>query len=790
MLTFYFTGVEGRMTRPELLTSGMMGKELRLEFSEEWEELTKTVVFSNGETTLDRLYTGQTMVIPAQILEKPLEKLTVGLYGVSEDGLLVIPTVRAEGPVILPGVDPTGDPGMDPSQPVWTQLLGMIEQLEKLTAEEKEKLVAAMEELTGRMELCPKVAYYGSLSAAISDVNNGVTDNALSVREGAKAAVFTAHTGARTVMLLEDVSENTEIVVSRDIDLALNGKTLTFTVPAAYLIFGEGTDCRIFGNVNGSTVSKTCDCSAYGSNPRLIYSKANLLEVHGGDYVFRTATQKPVVTFNIAIGAGKVLIDGCTVVTENTDTSSVKAVRCIQNDAKRLVLRNTSLSAVNGQAQCALTYTNAEIENCVMMCRSGESTSACIFADESAVLDLHGCEVKAVSNSGNSRAMVTSGTSIVHAKDCMFLGDAINCHATGPHAIGIRAQSGSEITLDDCTVFGTHSGISASGKVYINGGVYTGYCHGGVYISGDGTGLTYINDATLRCGNYEGEFDYSGKTEEVYGSMYIGGNANANNLTAYLDGCTITNEGNNPIVMRGTDGEKNNTIYISNSTVLGVIRIDNDTLKLMVGTGTNISEIKIDNPSRAEFTQRLYRKNDGDKILDGRDYTSLTAWMEDAAGLVKTVGGVAADKNGNVPLDWVANTTFESLVILEETSVSGGFYGGLTYEKLEGQEELAILCDGRLYLCVPEFGYSEGDGYYVYLGNKSLLSASQTDTGEPFLIWGFKSASLILSFRESGSHTMSITGYRYEYAKLPARYLPEDAIREIVAAVLAEANAG
>lgn len=118
MLTFYFTGVEGRMTTPELLTSGMMGKELRLEFSEEWEELTKTVVFSNGETTLDRLYTGQTMVIPAQVLEKPLEKLTVGLYGVSEDGLLVIPTVRAEGPVILPGVDPAGDPGMDPSLPV------------------------------------------------------------------------------------------------------------------------------------------------------------------------------------------------------------------------------------------------------------------------------------------------------------------------------------------------------------------------------------------------------------------------------------------------------------------------------------------------------------------------------------------------------------------------------------------------------------------------------------------------------------------------------------------------
>ena len=36
MLTFRFTGAKGEMTEGEILVSGMVGKQVRFEFSEEW----------------------------------------------------------------------------------------------------------------------------------------------------------------------------------------------------------------------------------------------------------------------------------------------------------------------------------------------------------------------------------------------------------------------------------------------------------------------------------------------------------------------------------------------------------------------------------------------------------------------------------------------------------------------------------------------------------------------------------------------------------------------------------
>lgn len=147
MLTFCFSGTEGIMTEGEKLTSGMVGKTLYLEFSPEWEWLAKTVVFSNGQETASKLYTGNPVEIPARILKKPLRKLTVGVYGVSSDGRVVIPTIRAEGPMILPGVEPVWSPEADPELPVWAQLQAQLGDLELLETEACENLVAAINEV-------------------------------------------------------------------------------------------------------------------------------------------------------------------------------------------------------------------------------------------------------------------------------------------------------------------------------------------------------------------------------------------------------------------------------------------------------------------------------------------------------------------------------------------------------------------------------------------------------------------------------------------------------------------
>lgn len=148
MLTFHFSGADGKMTRKETLTAGMVGRQILLEFSEDWEGLSKTVVFSAGSVTKDAVYTGVPVTIPAQVLEKPLETLYVGVYGVAADGALVIPTIRAEGPRICPGVNPAGDPGTDPELEIWAQIQSQIGSLEELDTEEKSSLVAAINDLS------------------------------------------------------------------------------------------------------------------------------------------------------------------------------------------------------------------------------------------------------------------------------------------------------------------------------------------------------------------------------------------------------------------------------------------------------------------------------------------------------------------------------------------------------------------------------------------------------------------------------------------------------------------
>ena len=147
MLTFEFNGVRGTMTRDAPLTSGMVGQKVRLLFSPEWEELQKIAIFRAGDEVRDVVDVTEDVLIPAKVLEIPLNRLYVGIYGVNAAGDLVIPTVWAEGPMVEEGAVPSGDPSLDPENPVWLQILNMIGDLNDLTTETRENLVAAVNEL-------------------------------------------------------------------------------------------------------------------------------------------------------------------------------------------------------------------------------------------------------------------------------------------------------------------------------------------------------------------------------------------------------------------------------------------------------------------------------------------------------------------------------------------------------------------------------------------------------------------------------------------------------------------
>ena len=136
--------------RCERFTSGMVGVKIKFSFSSEWAGLSKTAVFTNGDTTIDVLNVADEITIPHEVLAISGKKLKVGVYGytVGDNGNIeiAIPTVYADLGKVVKGADPSGDVSADPTLPVWAQIQGIIGNLNDLDTEAKNNLVAAINE--------------------------------------------------------------------------------------------------------------------------------------------------------------------------------------------------------------------------------------------------------------------------------------------------------------------------------------------------------------------------------------------------------------------------------------------------------------------------------------------------------------------------------------------------------------------------------------------------------------------------------------------------------------------
>ena len=134
---------------PELLTAGM-AKAVTVEFvfCDDWDGLTKTAVFSAGRTTVDVLesaWDGNKVVVPHEILADAGPIARVGVYGANADGL-ILPTVWVTLGKVMPAAEPSGDPGADPTLPIWAQLQNQIGDLDDLQTYNKGNLVDAINE--------------------------------------------------------------------------------------------------------------------------------------------------------------------------------------------------------------------------------------------------------------------------------------------------------------------------------------------------------------------------------------------------------------------------------------------------------------------------------------------------------------------------------------------------------------------------------------------------------------------------------------------------------------------
>lgn len=133
-------------TRCELLTKGQIGAQVQFTFNDHWTNMKKTAVFKRCGKTIDVVdseWNGDIVTVPSEMTEEAGLQVYVGVYGVSEDGKRITPTLYAPLGAVALGAEPDGDPSTNPTLPVWAQIQGDIDNIKDELQDVSAKAVQA-----------------------------------------------------------------------------------------------------------------------------------------------------------------------------------------------------------------------------------------------------------------------------------------------------------------------------------------------------------------------------------------------------------------------------------------------------------------------------------------------------------------------------------------------------------------------------------------------------------------------------------------------------------------------
>lgn len=148
--TIRVSGVEAVAVDVKKVTAGLTGAEVVMEYTDPlWNGLTKKVIFDGAET-VSAVETGDRVIIPVEAVRQEGVLLRVGVYGVSSEGNLAVPTIWAEIGNVLPAVPGNSVGPGSQALAEWAQILAMIGDLRNLTTEARENLVAAINEVQSK----------------------------------------------------------------------------------------------------------------------------------------------------------------------------------------------------------------------------------------------------------------------------------------------------------------------------------------------------------------------------------------------------------------------------------------------------------------------------------------------------------------------------------------------------------------------------------------------------------------------------------------------------------------
>lgn len=408
---------------------------------------------------------------------------------------------------------------------------------------------ARMDELAASLEyaatlLLHDVSYYTTLNAAVNDANDGtVGANADAAKSDAVAAACIVG-GKPYIAMLKDSTEANRLRPAADMTLNLGGHTLSSD--DACCIQVSGGTLTIDGRMAGSAI--VMDRTTNGLIAQIPAGNGNIV-VNGGTYSVNAENGGTIVAFYLLAGVNGTFTN-CTI-SAASDTTKARGIVCEGN-----------LSVADSK----ITATVAGEHAYGIVC-SGTAT-------------ISNCEIRAYSD-------------YIH-----------NAVGYGYAACSNGVDNNGTLTINDCYVFGLLCGIQNSGTIYVDGGIYEGYGHGGIYFSGEGT-TSYVRNAVLRdCDPPEG---FTVTHQRNGAGFYIGDDSN---ISVYMDNCYIWgyNRHSQVIALRGASGEVNNTLYISNSRIDegSMIRIDDGGHKVYMGAGNNFTAENTGRPDMVVTTDEIY----------------------------------------------------------------------------------------------------------------------------------------------------------------------------------------
>ena len=396
-------------------------------------------------------------------------------------------------------------------------------------------------------------SYYSTLKLAADDVNAEIIgENADSNKLDAVAGVYTDENEKVTILALKAANIAETIVVSGDVTLDLGENTHTSLAPTAFSLSGNVVvDARRGGGItmNGETGVKLC----------ALHFTSGTGVVEGGKYVTNSSN---VATTRADIGT--IVVDNGAVVTINDVTS-------ISTDDVAAAVSALFISE-GGKAEVNNSYIHG-------ICKSGYNVAGVAVFGE----------------------LVATDTKFIADSD--YLGNEAG-NDYGMFSRGVYSYG--PTTLNNCYVYGTHCGVSiAQAPLTINGGLYEGYGHGGLYTTSGAGKTNYIYNAKF-VGTIDMKEGYV--ADDIVGNNYAGIYIGGTDTTVYMDNCDVYGAWQ-PIVLRDT----REILYVSNTRTNTdytkyPVRISN-TSTLYIGAGNNFNKNQCSRPAGAIATDEVYAMN-------------------------------------------------------------------------------------------------------------------------------------------------------------------------------------